>query len=285
MLSKTTVNRITRDTLITEIAAVKPLMGGDINEVWHLLAPEGNFVLKIPKGSTPNDLYPAETAGLNAIATTHAISIPCIQQTETDYLLMDYVPTATPEKAFWQYFGEQLASMHQHPAPHFGFSCHTYCGLTPQYNPPMDSGHSFFWLHRLKPLGQMAQTLGYFTEKDAKQLERLSERLIDLIPEQKASLIHGDLWSGNVLCRADQQPVLIDPACYWGWPEAELAMTTLFGCFDKTFYDAYEANAPGLEADWRERTDIYNLYHLLNHLVMFGQAYYDDVTRILNRYA
>ena len=97
-------------------------------------------------------------------------------------------------------------------------------------------------------------------------------------------LIHGDLWSGNTLCSADGEPVLVDPAAHWGWAEAEIAMTQLFGGFDEAFYDAYSQAAP-LERGWEERQDIYNLYHLLNHLNLFGTAYLPRVRAVLTRYA
>jgi fructosamine-3-kinase len=115
------------------------------------------------------------------------------------------------------------------------------------------------------------------------QLDSIATRLDRWIPAQAAVLIHGDLWSGNIHCDNRGQPALIDPACYWGWAEAELAMTTLFGGFAPAFYDAYAA-ASGLEADWRERASLYNLYHLLNHLLLFGGSYAQSVSAILDRY-
>ena len=116
------------------------------------------------------------------------------------------------------------------------------------------------------------------------QVERVCDRLPELIPEQAPALLHGDLWSGNVHAGPDGLPVLIDPAVYQGWPEAELAMTRLFGGFDQAFYDAYESSYPVL-ADWRERIPLYNLWHLLNHLSLFGRSYLQEVDSILRRYA
>ena len=120
--------------------------------------------------------------------------------------------------------------------------------------------------------------------EEVQQVERLASRLAELIPEQPASLIHGDLWSGNLIVDSAGMPVLIDPAVYFGWAEAELAMTDLFGGFPKIFYHAYEQVRP-LEPGYWERFPIYNLYHLINHLNLFGTGYRAQVLNILARYS
>jgi fructosamine-3-kinase len=111
----------------------------------------------------------------------------------------------------------------------------------------------------------------------------LAARLPQLVPQQPASLLHGDLWSGNAISDRHGAPAIIDPAVYYGWAEAELAMTALFGAFAESFYQAYQEMRP-LESGWRERFDIYNLYHLLNHLNLFGESYLGEVRAILRRY-
>lgn len=116
------------------------------------------------------------------------------------------------------------------------------------------------------------------------RVEKLCDRLPELIPEQPASLIHGDLWSGNAMFDSRGQPAIIDPAAHYGWAEAELAMTTLFGSFPDVFYRAYQEARP-LEPDFRERFPIYNLYHLLNHVNLFGGGYLGQSLSILRRYA
>jgi fructosamine-3-kinase len=114
-------------------------------------------------------------------------------------------------------------------------------------------------------------------------LEGLCGRLEALVPKQGPALLHGDLWNGNVLFDTLGQPVLIDPACYWGWPEAEIAMCALFGGFPQSFYTSWESAARP-ETGWRERLPIYQLYHLLNHLNLFGGAYHTQVMATLRRF-
>ena len=115
-------------------------------------------------------------------------------------------------------------------------------------------------------------------------LERVIDRLPQLIMTQPASLSHGDLWGGNVITGPGGEPVLIDPAAHYGWAEAELAMTSLFGRFDRAVYNAYRSVRP-IEPGYEDRFDLYNLYHLLNHLNLFGHGYHEQVMSIVQRYS
>jgi fructosamine-3-kinase len=114
-------------------------------------------------------------------------------------------------------------------------------------------------------------------------VENLTAQLKDLIPVEPASLLHGDLWSGNAITNSQGGPAIIDPAAHYGWAEAELAMTTLFGAFPNAFYQAYEEVRP-LEPGYYARFPLYNLYHLLNHLNIFGRGYLGQVQAILRRF-
>ncbi len=115
-------------------------------------------------------------------------------------------------------------------------------------------------------------------------VETICAHLPDLIPNETPALLHGDLWRGNVLCTGDNKPALIDPACYYGWREADLAMMHLFGGFKSDVFSLYEELSP-LPGGFRERRSLYNLYHLLNHLNLFGQAYSHDVDNVLRQYS
>jgi fructosamine-3-kinase len=156
-------------------------------------------------------------------------------------------------------------------------------GLTPQPNGWLDDGYAFFGERRLKFQGDLARRHGLLDSSNYQLLITLISHLSTLIPTQPASLSHGDLWSGNIHNGPQGEPVLIDPAAHYGWAEAELAMMTLFGSLPEAFFKAYEAVRP-LAPGYRERFDLYNLYHLLNHLNLFGESYSGSVRAILQKY-
>lgn len=258
------------------------LGGGCINDVSRLYTSRGTIVLK-QNSAAPGDMFRAEAEGLEALAAARAIRIPKVLHHAQDYLLLEDLGESSTAGDYWTLLGEQLAALHAQPQPQFGFTMNNYCGATPQINTLTGNGHRFFAEQRLMELGHRAYEAGLLDSTRRQQLDSIATRLDRWIPAQAAVLIHGDLWSGNIHCDNRGQPALIDPACYWGWAEAELAMTTLFGGFAPAFYDAYAA-ASGLEADWRERASLYNLYHLLNHLLLFGGSYAQSVSAILDRY-
>jgi fructosamine-3-kinase len=189
-----------------------------------------------------------------------------------------------PRRAdYWPEFGRRLAALHHHTNPQFGFSNDNYIGSTPQPNTWTDDGYDFFAEHRLLFQVRLASQRGLVGRGDVRRVEDLARRMPEIIPSQSASLSHGDLWSGNAMTESDGGPAIIDPAAHYGWAEAELAMTTLFGTFPETFYQAYEEVRP-LEPDYHSRFPIYNLYHLLNHVNLFGRGYLGQVTSILRRF-
>ena len=149
--------------------------------------------------------------------------------------------------------------------------------------PYLPGGGSIFAEYRLRYQVKLAVDAGLLEPDAITRLEQLATRLDSLIPEQAPALLHGDLWHGNVLFNGRGDPVLIDPACHWGWPEAEIAMCALFGGFPPDFYDSWEAAAIP-ESGWRERLPLYQLYHLLNHLNLFGPGYRPQVMAVLHRY-
>lgn len=204
-------------------------------------------------------------------------------------LLEDLAPASTttaPASKAGDYdavLGRQLAQQHSRLGRRFGFHHDNYIGSTPQPNAWMENGFDFFAERRLLFQAGLAQDNGLLARGEVRQVEHLSKRLPELLPEQPASLLHGDLWGGNAISDRAGQPALIDPAAYYGWAEADLAMTRLFGGFGRDFYRAYE-EAAELESGWRDRLTVYNLYHLLNHLNIFGRSYHGQVQEILRRY-
>lgn len=260
------------------------LGGGCINDSCILKTDNGHSLVLKQHSAPPPDFFRAEAEGLLAIAATKAIRTPNVIHAADDYLLLEYIPAASrKEDSYWETLGKSLANMHTLPQPSFGFTGDNYCGLTPQPNPRCDDGYVFFGEHRLRFQGELASKRGLIDAKLTEQLHRLIDRLPQLIPTQPSSLLHGDLWSGNLHTDEAGAPVLIDPAAHWGWAEAELAMTRLFGGFDDDFYRSYEYHFP-LQAGWQERVPLYNLYHLLNHLNLFGGGYLASVKAVIAKF-
>lgn len=267
-----------------QVQGLHPVGGGCINHGARLSATTGaSFFLKTNR-QAPVDLFLQEAAGLRALQVPGGPYIPEPFLSGQDFLLMEDLSPSAPILNYWATLGRQLAALHACSSPQFGFPHHNYLGSTPQPNPWTKDGYQFFAESRLLFQARRAAHSGLLSASDADRVEALARRLPELVPSQPASLIHGDLWSGNVICNRTGMPALIDPAVHYGWAEAELGMTALFGGFPAAFYQAYLEARP-LQPGWRERFPVYNLYHLLNHLNLFGVGYLAEVIQILRRYA
>lgn len=265
------------------LAIHQPLPGGDINVVVRLRCGAGSTaVLKQnPKG--PPGLFQAEATGLRALGITNGPRLPGIIAVDEGFLLLEDLGDGEPGREFWPELGRRVAWLHNHTGERFGFASNNFIGATPQANTWTVDGYVFYAKYRLGAQASLAFSKGRINATDFKRVALLAERLPEIIPLQSASLIHGDLWTGNVHAGRDSLPALIDPATHFGWAEADLAMTALFGQFPEPFYAAYLEIRP-LQAGWRERFPIYQLYHLLNHLNLFGGSYAGAIGRILDRF-
>jgi fructosamine-3-kinase len=228
-------------------------------------------------------MFSREVDGLRALAVGGGPRVPTPYLHGKDFLLIEDLAPGGRAKDYWQVFGRQMAALHNHTNPQYGFDADNYIGSTPQPNPWTENGFEFFAQHRLVYQAEMAAKRGLLSRKEADQVGNLAGRMEELVPEQPASLTHGDLWGGNAMSDDDGQPAIIDPAAHYGWAEADLAMTALFGGFSNEFYAAYNEVRP-LPEGWRERFALYNLYHLLNHLNLFGRGYYGQVMRTVGRF-
>ncbi len=266
------------------ITASRSVGGGCINNGMIIQVETGaSFFLKTNR-QTPPDMFAREVEGLQALQVQDGPSVPETFLHGEDFILMEDLSPATPRADYWPEFGRRLATLHNHTNAQFGFEHDNYIGSTPQPNPWMDDGNTFFGERRLLYMTGLARERGLMDVDDALRVERLVARLPDLIPPQPASLIHGDLWSGNATSDSHGAPAIIDPATHYGWAEAELAMTSLFGSFPNAFFKAYE-EVRRLESGYRERFPLYNLYHLLNHLNIFGHSYLGQVQAVLRRFS
>ncbi|MCJ7735615.1 MAG: fructosamine kinase family protein [Anaerolineales bacterium] len=258
------------------ITAVDPAGGGCIHQALFIRTESGESYFLKQNQAAPADMFLREEEGLNALRVPGGPVVPRVFLVGKSYLLLEDLHPAGRCKDFWQIYGRQLAEIHLNHHPQFGFKEDNYIGFNPQKNTWMDNGFDFFRENRLRPQIDLAMNRSLLDTEDLKALEDLLQKLPQIIPPQPASLIHGDLWSGNLITDHQGRPALIDPAVHYGWAEADLAMTDLFGRYPDEFFGAYEEVNP-LESFYRSRFPFYNLYHLLNHLNLFGGGYLSRV--------
>lgn len=267
------------------------LSGGNINTAAQVFSSEGVFFVKWNElhqhVDDRHDLFEAEARGLALLNQTDAFRMPAVvghgEQQGRAYLILEYIDTGNPGPTYWDELGQSLALLHGHTQPKFGLSFTNYIGSLPQTNTLTTNGHEFFFDQRLLPQAGLALYKGLLSKALYDKLLTLRNRLHGLLPNERPALLHGDLWTGNVLITEEGIPALIDPAVYYGFREAELAFTKLFGGFDQRFYDAYDEAFP-LDDGFEERVAIYNLYPLLVHLNLFGAGYLSGIERVLKNF-
>lgn len=271
----------------TSFIGFSRLQGGCINEGGKLICSAGTYFVKWNDKFKYPGMLETEAKGLTLLANTKTISIPqVIHISETgdfQFLLLEFIENAPPSSNFWKTFGEQLAALHQTSYSRFGLDHDNYMGSLKQSNSWQTSWADFFIENRLHPQLTLAIYSNLISKEQAKKFEALYSKLHQLVPDEKPALVHGDLWSGNLLSGVNG-PALIDPAVCYGNREADLAMTQLFGGFDQSYLDAYQSVFP-LSPDFSERIDIYNLYPLLIHVNLFGGAYAAQVNRIVSGFS
>lgn len=272
------------------IVARRPVSGGDINAAARLDLSDGRRLFLKENDARFPGMFAREAEGLSALAAADGppVARPVARHEGPggQWLLLDWIEPARPRADCWEAFGRAFAQLHRATAPRYGFERDNWIGATPQRNTWEARWVDFFGRHRLGFQLELLQTHGRADAALVRGVERVIERLPALIapPEERPALLHGDLWRGNVLVGGDGTAHLVDPAVSYGQPEADLAMTELFGRLDDRFYAAYREVAP-LAPGYEERRDVYNLYHLLNHLNLFGGGYRSSVMAIVERFA
>ncbi|MCX6246311.1 MAG: fructosamine kinase family protein [Bacteroidetes bacterium] len=267
------------------ILEVSSLSGGCINHVQRVKTSIGDFCIKYNMSDRFPGMFTCEADGLDLLKSSGEIRVPevcCTGEAGSfAYILLEFIDPGKRQPFFMRDFGKSLARMHRHTAGYFGHTTDNYMGSLPQSNNKHDDWNSFFIEERL--MKQVSLAENYFSSPDLAAFDRLYDRLGDILPAEPPAMLHGDLWGGNYMVATDGKACLIDPAVYYGHREADIAMTTLFGGFDETFYAAYREEYP-LEKGWEKRLDIFKLYPLLIHLNLFGSGYLGSIVSIIRKY-
>lgn len=270
---------------VFKLASVRPLAGGDINYAYCLQGVDKSYFVKLNVAETIA-MFEAEAAGLVELADTRTVRIPAHvvhgKTTQHAFLVLEYIEFGASCKNSDRLFGQQLALLHQQHQPYFGWYRNNAIGGTPQPNTANEDWVEFWRSHRLQHQLKLAEVKAYrgnIQGPGAELCESLSRFFEGYHPHP--SLLHGDLWGGNASTDKQGNPVMFDPACYYGDREADLAMTELFGGFSQDFYAAYRDTYP-IDQGYATRKKLYNLYHVLNHLNLFGSGYLSQAENMIN---
>jgi protein-ribulosamine 3-kinase len=274
-------------TSITNIQ-LSAVGGGSINDTYRVQAnTRQSFFCKVNKAADFPAMFLCEKQGLELLARTGVIRVPAViavgEAGPYQVLLLEHIESGLKTDDFWKRFGEQLAALHQVTSEQFGLDTDNYMGALSQQNEPMDDWCSFFIHRRLEPQVKRAVDNHLMEVQQARRFNSLYRQLPSLFESTTSRLLHGDLWSGNFLCNEVSQPVLIDPAVYYGHPAVDLGMTTLFGGFAPAFYESYHHHAPSVP-NYREQWQVCNVYPLLIHLNLFGKGYLPDILHTIEHY-
>ncbi len=263
-----------------------PIGGGCIDAAWWIADETTRYFVKVSDTAATESLYRAEGEGLetlrnNGVRTPRTIA--CGSTSETAFLILEYVDLKPPAPNCHAALGRQLAELHRTTRHCHGWHRNNRIGATPQSNREHESWADFYCEERLKP-----QFERLFNRGAPPQLEHHATQLFRKIPAlldnytPAPSLLHGDLWSGNFSADEQGEPVLYDPAVYFGDRETDLAMSELFGGFSSDFYAAYN-QAWRLDPGYQRRKPLYQLYHVLNHANLFGGGYVNQTISLIRK--
>lgn len=269
---------------------VTAIGGGSINQTYRITLPgQQQFFCKVNNAQRFPQLFLKEKTGLERLGKTGTIKVPKVVAysvfDNNQILVLEWIESGTKDEMFFRRFGEQLAALHQCNGKSFGLDHDNYMGSVPQTNSFTNDWISFFLQQRLQPMVDKCVAKNLLTPTDAALFEKVYTRLPQVFDsKQQPALLHGDLWSGNYMCAKNGEPLLIDPAVYYGHPAVDLGMTTLFGGFDAPFYDSYHYHLP-LPHNYKEQWEVCNLYPLLIHLYLFGSGYLSSIQQTLKAFS
>lgn len=259
---------------------------GNHNQGIRIDSSDGIFFLKL-NFDHEKDILKKEAEGLNFLRKNTFLQIPetfgCGRVGDYNFLLSEFIPSGRYQLDYWETLGYGLADLHLKTSKSFGLAEDNFIASLIQRNLETSNWVDFYIQQRLEPLLGKAYFDRLIPLDFLKKFQAIYQVIESVIPPEKPSLLHGDLWSGNVLCNPSGQPCLIDPAVYFGHREMDISFSRLFGGFDSRFYQSYESIIP-LEPEFESRMGIYNLYPLLVHLNLFGTAYLPGIERIIHRF-
>jgi fructosamine-3-kinase len=279
-----------------EISVLRPVNSNIAVSAFRIETDHNKYFLKYAEPGF-YDMIAREYSGLQRLKASRCVRTPQIYKyyegngTSAPYLFMEWIESNQDIDGNGQRrLGEDLAALHDasseiYKINQFGLEENNFIGFNIQENQWMNDWPDFFVVRRLTPQIQLGVRKGLIKDTFHEELFRLCEKVPEILSADyvKPTLIHGDLWGGNVLYTVNHEPVLIDPAVYFGVPEAELAFTELFGGFGNEFYEAYDAVLP-IPYGYQDRKKLYNLYHILNHLNLFGEMYLGQAQSVCRYY-
>jgi protein-ribulosamine 3-kinase len=264
-----------------------PSSGGCINNGGKLSTSKGVFFVKWNSAERYPGMFRAESMGLSLLRATETLDAPeplCAGEAhEFQFLILGFIQGSLRAERYWENLGSGLAALHKKTAKAFGLAYSNYIGSLPQSNTPRISWVEFLVRERFEKQLGLTDPNDHQINRLRKKFELLYAKLPGILIQESPSLLHGDLWSGNIMVSDQGQPSIIDPAVYYGNREVDIAMTQLFGGFQKEFYQSYQYHFP-MENGFQERLDVYNLYPLLVHLNLFGGSYLQQINLILKKF-
>jgi fructosamine-3-kinase len=279
------------DTHISEITGKKfvsqqhlSISGGCINQGYAVSDGRLTYFVKLNQASH-GEMFAAEMRGLQQMYKTQTIRVPKPLgwgvTGNSSYIILEWLEMTSGNHKSWQEMGRKLAAMHKTTSDEgFGWDMNNTIGSTPQINNFCDSWIEFYTQYRLSYQFQLAKRRGGSFPLADKLLAAIPELLADY--QIQPALVHGDLWGGNAGFTVEGEPVIFDPATYFGDREVDIAMTELFGGFPPAFYQGYEEVFP-LDQGYETRKTLYNLYHVLNHFNLFGGGYASQANRMIEK--
>lgn len=263
------------------------VQGGDTNKAFLLETNHGKFLIKVNAAMYGLDMFEKEAKGLLQLAETKCLRVPMPlfdgKYHQELFFVMEFIEPGKASENFWGSFGEGIAKLHTTSDTHYGLEHNNFIGSLAQQNNKHETWADFYAHQRLIPLAHKANKRGVLENEYVNLVEKISTGLSSIFPEEKPALLHGDLWNGNYMADSNGNPVIFDPAIYYGNREMDIAMALLFGGFDEKFYASYNHYYP-LQPGWEQRIKLCQLYPLLVHLTLFGGNYQQQVIDVIKQY-